>query len=185
VSADAVSPWIARFAHLIEPGASVLDVASGHGRHARHLASRGARVLAVDRDTAALAALAGTPGVETRLADLENAPWPFDRRTFDAVVVTRYLHRALFPALIGAVSPEGLLLYETFAIGNEQYGRPRNPDFLLAPGELLDVVRGRLSVLAFEEGLTVGEKPSVLQRIAAVGLSRQRPVAFIDRSFAS
>jgi SAM-dependent methyltransferase len=169
----APSAWIAGFAPLVAPKARVLDLAAGHGRHARLFASRGASVLAVDRDAAALATLAGVDGVETRIADLETGVWPLGDARFDAVVVANYLHRPLFPHLLSALADDGVLLYETFAEGNERFGRPSNPDFLLGVGELLDVVRGRLTVVAFEQGEVGSPRPAVVQRVAAVG--RRRP----------
>lgn len=172
----APSPWIVRFAPLLPTGARVLDVACGHGRHARHLAARGARVTAVDRDAAALATLAGVEGVTACVADLEGAPWPLPGERFDAIVVTNYLHRPLFRPLLDALAPEGILLYETFAAGNGAYGRPASPAFLLAPGELLDAVRGRLTVIAFEQGhARDGAREAVVQRIAAVGPAHAWP----------
>jgi SAM-dependent methyltransferase len=113
------SPWIVRFAHLVPRGARVLDLAAGRGRHARFFAQRGAQVVAVDRDPAALAALNGVDGVETRALDLESGAWPLAGETFDAIVVVNYLHRSLFPHLRAALAPHGVLLYETFAMGNE------------------------------------------------------------------
>jgi SAM-dependent methyltransferase len=146
----------------------VLDLASGSGRNARYLAALGHRILAVDRDAEALAALAGTAGVETRVADLENSAWPLGERRFDAVVVTNYLHRPLFPSILAAIAGNGVLIYETFASGNERFGKPSNPDFLLRPGELLDVVAGKFRVVAYED-LQVGEpRPAMVQRICAV-----------------
>jgi SAM-dependent methyltransferase len=154
----------------------VLDVAAGRGRQARLFASRGATVVAVDRDAAALAASAHVAGVTTRVADLETGVWPLGGETFDAVVVVHYLYRALFPRLLAAVAADGVLLYETFATGNEAFGRPTNPDFLLQPGELLAVVGDRLTVVAFEQGrVEVGDGAAVVQRIAAVGPRRTWP----------
>ena len=176
-AARAPSAWIARFAHLVPPQAHVLDLAAGQGRHARLFASRGARVLAVDRDAAALATLAGVHGVETTTVDLEVGAWPLGGARFDAVVVVNYLHRPLFPHLLAALADDGVLLYETFAEGNERFGRPSNPDFLLRAGELLDVVRGRLSVVAFEQGEVAGNRPAVVERLAAVGPKRPWPPA--------
>lgn len=147
----------------------MLDLACGRGRHSRYLASRGFRVCAVDRDPAALEALAGVGRVEVRLADLESGAWPFAAGRFGGIVVTHYLHRPLFPQILDALAADGVLVYETFAQGNERFGRPSRPDFLLRPGELLDVVRGRLRVLAFEEGETAGPAPAVIQRICACG----------------
>jgi SAM-dependent methyltransferase len=165
---DLPSAWVERWAPLIASGGRVLDVASGGGRHARWLAARGFVVDAIDRDAQALAALAGVDGVTTRCADIENAPWPCERETYAGVVVANYLHRPLFPDLIASLAPHGVLIYETFAAGNERFGRPSNPAFLLTPGELLDAVRGQLRVVAYED-LEVGEpKPAMVQRICAV-----------------
>lgn len=169
------SAWIERFAHLVPAGARVLDIAAGEGRHARFFVARGAHVLAIDRDASALATLSGAPGVETRVADLEAGHWPLRNERFDAIVVVNYLHRPLFPHLLSALRDDGALLYETFAAGNERFGRPSNPDFLLREGELLDVVRARLVVVAFEQGQAGGERPAVVQRIAAVGRGRAWP----------
>jgi SAM-dependent methyltransferase len=170
------SPWIARFAGLVAPGARVLDVAAGTGRHARLFAARGAEVVAVDRDEEALAALRDVTGIQTRVADLEGAAWPLSRENFDAIVVTNYLHRPRLRDLLGALAGDGVLLYETFAAGNERFGRPSNPDFLLRNGELLDVVRGYCTVVAFEQGsIENGAQPAVVQRLAAVGPKRAWP----------
>lgn len=144
----------------------MLDLACGAGRHARWLAQRGHAVLAVDCDAACGAALAGEPGVRFVQADLEAAPWPFEGQFFDGVVVTQYLHRPLLPAIVAALAPGGLIVYETFAQGNERYGRPSNPDFLLAPGELLSTCRD-LHVLAYEDGVLAAPRPARVQRIAA------------------
>ena len=152
------SAWVCRFAPRIRAGGSVLDVACGGGRHARYLAAQGLAVLG----------LAGIEGVQTLLADLEGAPWPFSGRRFDAVVVTRYLHRPLLGAMVDVLAPGGVLIYETFAAGNEQFGRPRNPEFLLQPGELLELVRRRLRVIAFEDLYVELPKPAMVQRICAV-----------------
>ena len=159
------SGWIRRWSHLVPAGASVLDVACGGGRHLRWFAARGAQVTGIDRDAAALAALQGSG--ELVAADIENGPWPLPGRRFDAVVVTHYLWRPLWPALLDSLAPGGVLLYETFAAGNETVGRPARPDFLLKPGELLDVVRGRLRVVAYEDGFLDAPERFV-QRIAAV-----------------
>jgi SAM-dependent methyltransferase len=166
----APSPWIERFAHLVPAGARVLDVAAGHGRHALFFAGRGAHALAIDRDADALATFASRSGIETRALDLEAGGWPLGDETFDAIVVVNYLHRPLFPYLLAALAPDGVLLYETFAVGNEAFGRPTNPQFLLRERELLDLVRDKLTVVAFEQGLSRGvDRAAVVQRIAAVG----------------
>lgn len=171
----APSPWILRYAHLVPPGARVLDLACGFGRHARLFAQRGAHVLAVDRDRDALATLDGVAGIETRQIDLEASDWPFADERFDAIVVTNYLHRPTLPQLIAAVADEGTLLYETFARGNEGYGRPSNPDFLLEPGELLAIAAPQLTVVAFAQGLVADGRRAVVQRLSAVGRRRQWP----------
>jgi SAM-dependent methyltransferase len=172
---ESPSPWVVRFAPLIAGGARVLDLAAGRGRHARFFAGRQARVVAADRDPAALAAMAATPGVETRVVDLETGEWPFAGERFDAIVAVRYLHRALFPHLLASLAADGVVLYETFAAGNAQYGHPANPAFLLTPGELLEFARDRLTVVAFEQGLVTAAKPAVMQRLAAVGRARAWP----------
>jgi SAM-dependent methyltransferase len=163
------SPWLLRWMHLVAPGGAVLDLACGLGRHARLLAQRGHPVLAVDRDREALAALAGVPGVEPVYADLaDGGPWPFGARRFAAVVVCNYLHRPLFPQLAAALADGGVLICETFAAGNERFGRPSNPHFLLRPAELLDVFRPLLGVVAFEQGRVTRPKPAVIQRLCAM-----------------
>jgi SAM-dependent methyltransferase len=170
------SPWIERFAGLVAPGARVLDVASGHGRHARLFAARGCRVVAVDRDAAALAALAGESHIETRVLDLERGGPVLGGERFDAIVVVNYLHRPLLPELLATLADDGVLLYETFARGNAAYGRPANPDFLLEPGELLQVIAGRLAAVAFEQGhVCAVDREAVIQRIVAVGPGRRWP----------
>jgi SAM-dependent methyltransferase len=164
---SAPSAWVVRWADRILAGGRVLDVACGNGRHARLLAARGHGVDAVDRDSARIAALAGVPGISARCADLESAPWPYTGQ-FSGVVVIHYLHRPLFPRLLAALAPGGVLIYETFAAGNERYGKPSNPAFLLKPGELLEVVRERLEVIAYEALEVADPKPAVLQRICAM-----------------
>ena len=169
----AASPWVLRFAHLVRPGARVLDLACGRGRHARLFAERGCAVIAVDHDPQALAALHGVPGVETRCLDLEAGPWLFASERLDAIVVTNYLHRPLLADIVAAVSGHGVLIYETFARGNEACGRPANPDHLLAGGELLELAVGRLEVVAFEQGIVAeGGRTAVVQRLAGVGVRR-------------
>lgn len=165
----APSAWVVRFASQLPTSARALDLACGSGRHTRWLAARGAAVTAVDRDAVALAGLRDVATVIE--ADLEGGPWPLPGRRFDLVVVTNYLWRALLPRVVASVAPGGLLIYETFALGNERHGRPRNPDFLLRPGELLEAVRGELEVVAYEHGDCL-DPPRCVQRLAA-----QRPVA--------
>lgn len=164
------SPWVVRWAAELAAAAEALDVASGAGRHARFLADRGCAVTAVDRDAALIDGLAGVPGVTALVADLEAAPWPLPGRRFGGVVVTNYLHRPLFPTLLDAIEAGGVLIYETFAVGNERYGRPANPDFLLQPGELLELVRGRMRVLGYEDVFDPAPQPRMVQRICARSL---------------
>jgi SAM-dependent methyltransferase len=159
------SSWIATWAGLVPAGATVLDIAAGKGRHTRFFAERGHPVTAVDRDVTGLAA---ADNIETIVADLEDgSPWPLAGRTFGAVVVTNYLHRPLFPHLFAALQPGGVLLYETFMVGNERFGKPSNPEFLLKDGELLELVRGRFSVIAYEARMISEPKMAMVQRIAA------------------
>jgi len=165
---DGPSPWIERFGHLVPADGAVLDVAAGAGRHARWFLHRGHPVTAVDRDTAALTDLSGAAGLRVVTADLEaGEPWPFASRSFAAVVVVNYLHRPLLPDLVATVAASGVLLYDTFGVGNEAFGRPTNPDFLLRPGELLQAVEGALQVVAYEHGIVPGAAPRVRQRICA------------------
>ena len=158
---EAPSPWVVRWAPLIARG-PVLDVACGGGRHARFFAGKRLAVVAVDREEQSI------PGVKFVRADLENGnPWPFDKQRFGGIVVTNYLHRPLFPRLAACLEEGGVLIYETFMAGNERYGKPSNPDFLLRPGELLEAFAG-LGVVAFEQGSGAGARPAVVQRIGVI-----------------
>ena len=162
---SAPSAWVMRWAPQIRPGGLVLDLACGAGRHARALAALGFEVSAVDRDIAAFTE--PPPGVAVLEADLEAGPWPYPGVAFDAIVVTNYLHRPLLPVLAGSLVPGGVLVYETFARGNERFGKPSNPAFLLEPGELLEAVRGQLRVLAYEDLVVDDPRPAAIQRICA------------------
>jgi SAM-dependent methyltransferase len=154
------SEWVLRWAHLVERG-PVLDVACGAGRHARFFASRGLEVVAVDRE------LQSIEGVRFVQADLEDgSPWPFQGRRFAAVVVTNYLHRPLLPVLESSLEENGIVIYETFMAGNERFGKPSNPAFLLKPGELLEAFRG-LAPIAFEQGVVERPKAAAIQRLCA------------------
>lgn len=171
----APSAWVQRFAALVPAGSKVLDLACGGGRHARLFAAQGCSVEAVDRDVEALAQLKGVAGVRPVAIDLEQQTWPYAGRRFDAVVVTNYLHRPHFDALLDCVTPGGVLIYETFMSGNERFGKPSNPAFLLAPDELLQRVAGGFSVLAFEQGEVTEPKPAMVQRICARRSSEALP----------
>ena len=163
---DIPSAWVRRFLPLIQSGGRVLDLAAGGGRHTRRLLDMGFVVTAVDRDVTALQPLAGDD-CEVRAIDLEiGAGWPLGG-FYDGIVVTNYLHRPMFASIIAALAPGGVLIYETFAAGNERLGRPRNPDFLLRPGELIEAF-ARLTIVAFEQGEVAVPRPAVIQRIAAV-----------------
>jgi SAM-dependent methyltransferase len=165
---DTPSAWVLRWAPLIAAGGRVLDLACGSGRHACALAASGHVVDAVDRDPARIRTLAPVAHVTAVCADLEAGEWPFRDVRYAGVVVTNYLHRPLFPVLLDALAPGGVLIYETFAAGNERFGRPSNPEFLLRAGELLEVARGRLRVIAYEDVTVDAPKPAAVQRICAV-----------------
>ena len=158
------SEWLLRWQHLIPPSSQVLDIACGSGRHSAWLAQQGHQVTGIDRDTQALARLPAS--VHAVQADIENQPWPLSGLQFDAVIVTNYLWRALWPHVLGSVRQGGVLLYETFAHGNGAYGKPSRPDFLLQPGELLQVCAG-WHLVAYEHGLR-SQPERVVQRIAAI-----------------
>lgn len=163
------SPWVERFGPLVVDDRPVLDVACGGGRHTRWFRARGHRVIALDRDLSGVGDLAGDPGVELVQFDLEaGVPLEVSAESCAAVVVTNYLWRPLFDELVRVLAPGGWLIYETFAEGNERYGRPTNPDHLLRRGELLEVARQHeLEVVAYEDVLVDEPRPAAMQRIAA------------------
>lgn len=157
----APSAWVVRWAPLVTHG-TVLDVACGGGRHSRLFLERGLEVVAVDREPQII------PGARFIQADLENgSPWPLPGEQFEGVVVTNYLDRKIFPEIQKSLKPGGVLIYETFMLGNERFGKPSNPGFLLRPGELLEVFKD-LAVKGFEEGEVAEPKPAMIQRLCAV-----------------
>ena len=168
---EAASPWVQRWSHLVAPGGVVLDVACGLGRHGHWFHALNHPVVFVDQSASAIAAITlAAPSYEAVVADIENGPWPFASRQFQALVVTNYLWRPLMPTLLASLAPSGVLIYETFAQGHETIGKPSRPDFLLRPGELLQLCQG-LRVVAFEDGFEArphGQAARFVQRIAAV-----------------
>ncbi len=169
---EPASAWVTRWSHLVPKASKVLDIACGHGRHMRHFAALGHPVVGVDRDPEAVTAV--SPLGNTICADIENGPWPLADQTFGGVIVTNYLWRPLWPLILTSLASGGVLIYETFAAGNETVGKPSRPDFLLQPGELLKVC-DKLRVIAFEEGFL--EQPDrFVQRIVAVQEAQVREV---------
>lgn len=160
-------PWIARHAPLLAANSAVLDIACGAGRHSLLLRQLGHQVSALDIDLAALRTEPEAVHIDLIEADIEAGPWPLGKRQFDGVVVTNYLWRPLMPTIRDSVRPGGLLFYETFMQGNEKYGRPANPDFLLKPDELRQLPAQEFEILEFEQGLVRGDKPAVKQSVVA------------------
>jgi SAM-dependent methyltransferase len=161
------SPWIVKYASLIPEKGRVLDLACGNGRHAIWLAQQGYQVDAVDRDAQALSNMMGMDNIEVIVVDIEAGDWPYSDLRYDGVIVSRYLYRPLLPALAEILNPGGVLIYETFMTGNERYGKPSNPDFLLLPNELLEIYSPLLNIIDFEQGEMRTPRPVVMQRICA------------------
>ena len=160
------SGWVRRFAHLVTPGGAVLDVACGGGRNARFFRDRGHKVTAIDRN---LDGMAGVDDMELIEADLEAAPWPLPERRFAGIIVTNYLYRTLLPHLVAALEPDGgVLIYETFAVGQGAFGRPSSENYLLRPNELIRVFEPTLTIVGFEHGIDYAPNPKAVQRLAAV-----------------
>jgi SAM-dependent methyltransferase len=166
------SPWVTRFGGLVKPAGRVLDVAAGYGRYSKWFFEQNCQVVAVDVDLVATFSIASThPDVQVVNADIERGPWPLLAENglpqqFDAVVVTNYLWRPLFPVLLASLAPGGVLIYETFAAGNETVGKPSRPDFLLRQGELLELCKN-LRVVAYEHGF-LPQPDRYVQRICAL-----------------
>ena len=174
------SPWVRRFAALAPKGGVILDLACGSGRHSELMASMGHEVLAVDQDVAAIQAL-NNPLITAQCLDLEGVEWPLAGSEFSAIVVTNYLYRPYLDELPQMLQKDGVLIYETFAQGNGDFGKPSNPNFLLNPGELLTFAsRHGLKVVAFEDIYVDQPKPAMVQRLCAVkGELKQRiPLQF-------
>ena len=172
---DKPNEWVSRHAGLIPATGRVLDLACGSGRHARMLAELGHTVLAVDKSLASSEYLHHHPAIEARETDLETSSWPLAGECFAGIIVVNYLYRPHLASLINNLQDDGVLIYSTFAAGNECFGRPRNPDFLLQPDELLQVCSERLNVIAHENLTTPAPKPAVRQQICACGPLFQRP----------
>lgn len=173
------SVWVRRWLACLPAGSRIIDYACGSGRHTEYALAQGLQVLAVDRDAQAVGSL--NPGAERQVSDLEAGAWPFGHRRFDAVVVSNYLFRPRLDLLLNLVAPSGLLIYETFMIGNERFGRPANAHFLLAPNELFDAaIRAGLLPLAFEQGFEPTPKPAMRQRICAQRAPINEQVCRID-----
>lgn len=164
------SNWVKRCSELLRPRSTVLDLACGSGRHAHYLAGKGHKVTALDKSPEALSKISSSIGIHTHEFDLELDSWPYSERKFDAIVVTNYLYRPIFQNIVDALSPSGILIYETFMSGNERFGRPSNPDFLLRPNELIDVTHKKLQILLYESGRVSEPSPALIQRICAVSV---------------
>ena len=180
VPIDSPSPWVKRFARTIPHGGLVLDLACGAGRHSSFLVSLGYSVLAVDQDISAVKNLQN-PNIDAFEFDLEASEWPLDGRTFSGIVVTNYLYRPFLDRLPKMLLENGVLIYETFALGNERFGKPSNPNFLLREGELLDLAEQfSLKVHAYEDIYVDQPKPAIIQRICAVKghLNQDIPLQF-------
>jgi SAM-dependent methyltransferase len=166
------SPWVVMNSRYLIPNSRVLDLACGYGRHSKFLLEKGHRVTSVDRDGEALREVSKIESSKVLLADLEKDNWPFSVGSFDAIVVTNYLHRSQFDRLVETLSDQGVLIFETFMIGNEQFGRPSNPEFLLYPDELTKVFGGALRVIKFEQGYEISPKEAMVQRVCAMHPAR-------------
>jgi SAM-dependent methyltransferase len=174
ISIEPPSSWIVKYARLIPKKGRILDLACGSGRHAIWLAKQGYQVNALDRDAKALANMKGIGNINVSIVDLEAGDWSGSGQRYDGIIVSRYLYRPLLSRLAGLLNPGGILIYETFMAGNERYGKPSNPDFLLLPNELLETYSPLLSIIAFEQGEVEMPRPAVTQRICAKKILERR-----------
>ena len=163
------SNWVEKYLEIIPKGGTVLDLACGSGRHTRLLLNTGRSVTALDRDVSKLEDLSNNNHLKIFKFDLEgNVPWPFNAESFDGIIVVNYLYRPLFPMIIDALAVNGVLIYQTFAIGNEKYGRPNNPDYLLKNNELLNEFGEQLQVVKFDHGYIRRPSPAIMQSICCI-----------------
>jgi SAM-dependent methyltransferase len=161
------SSWVVKHQPLIRKGGRVLDLACGKGRHAIRFAQQGYQVDAIDRDAQVVSNMVGMSNINVIIVDLEVGEWPNSDQFYDGLIVSRYLYRPMLHTLAAMLNPGGVLIYETFMVGNERFGKPSNPDFLLLPNELLDIYSPLLNIISFEQGEEQTPRPAVMQRICA------------------
>lgn len=164
-----ISEWVRRYYRQFPKNGFILDLAGGTGRHARFLSQKGFKILLVDNQISKAKDLQNVEGIKLVECDLEDGnSLPFPASTFQGIVVTNYLYRPIFPQLLCLLEVGGILIYETFAVGHEKYGRPTNPDYLLKSGELINLVSPQMRVIAYEEhSITRPTKAYVQSLVAA------------------
>lgn len=161
------SNWVKRFAKKIDKNGKVLDLACGQGRHTSLMLSLGYTTVAADINLSGIDSLNKHKNLELMQVDLEQDPWPFEKKAFSGIIVTNYLHRPLFKNILSALTPNGILIYETFADGNQEYGHPQNANYLLKRGELILKVFPELTILAYEDLIVQKPRPAAVQRVCA------------------